>query len=500
MPTKLGFQLHDGSGSQAALNRLATMPPAALLVLDNIDLMNAAYDVLGAGPVYAYQRYGVGDVHAYIAQHGSIAAAVDQFIDDIEPLIRSLRWVYHVTFTADRISEDLAAFDALVIRLVAEQFGTRLCVGNFLTGTPAPQDWSKYKPALQAAARYNAIVGLQERYPIFPYVEYGHSANIADANSGTAHRLRNEIPYPQGITEAGELVGRYRHLRDYARQHKIPVRMLITKIGAGAVLTNWLNNFGSGLGDWLTLTNIWGQFGFSNAATHYFEDLRWMDQHVYTRDPEVIGTCVFAWNTVDFPKAEIGASSVLLDRLKSHIQSAQQDQPLGYDLYALNPPAQYTVTVTRLRYRELPTLNSKYLGGFDYGERFTATHYAFTDSMLWLKHSLGWSAYAPLLNGNPDYDDKYLDGQLITTPRQDSSVNNFVGTIAEVRQFMSAHQGRLFYISINPGNPPQGARQFRVTVIPVNQGRAIIDQLHPEAGDPLMTPGAKDALRKAGQL
>jgi hypothetical protein len=120
--------------------------------------------------------------------------------------------------------------------------------------------------------------------------------------------------------------------------------------------------------------------------------------------------------------------------------------------------------------------------------------------MLWLKHNLGWSAYAPLLNGNPDYDDKYLDGQLITTPRQDSSVGNFVGTIAEVRQFMSAHQGRIFYISINPGNPPAGARQFRVTVIPVNQGRAIIDQLHPEAGDPLMTPGAKDALRNAGQL
>ena len=498
MPTKLGFQLHDGPSGQAAVNRLAAMNPTALLVLDSVDLINTAYDVIGPGPAYVYQRYGVADVHDFIARHSSIAAAVDQFIDEIESLIRALRWTYHVTLNADRITDDLAAFDALLIRQVAEQFGTRLCVGNFLTGTPASGDWSKYKPALEAAARYGAIIGLQERYPLFPYVGYGPSANIADANSGTPHRLRNEIPYPQGITVAGQLAGRYRHLRDYARQQKIPLRMLITEIGAGRVLTNWLNNFGGNLGDWKTLTNIWAQFGFSNGAAHYFEDLRWLDQHVYTHDPEVIGACVFAWNTVDFPNAEIGSTTVLLDRLQNHMQGA--DQPLGYEVLTLNPPAQYTVTVTRLRIRELPTLNSKYIGGYDYGETFTATHYAFTDGMLWLKHSQGWSAYAPLLNGNPDYDDKYLEGQLITTPRQDSAVSNFVGTIAEVRQFMKAHQGRLFYIDINPGNPPDGARQFRVTAFPVNQGRQIIDQLHPAAGDPLMTPGAKNALRDAGQL
>lgn len=82
----------------------------------------------------------------------------------------------------------------------------------------------------------------------------------------------------------------------------------------------------------------------------------------------------------------------------------------------------------------------------------------------------------------------------------DAGNNNFVGTIEEVRAFLKAHQGNLFYIEINPTVTPDGARQFSITTFPANQGRRILNQLHPEPGDPRMTPGAKKALQNAGQL
>ncbi len=82
----------------------------------------------------------------------------------------------------------------------------------------------------------------------------------------------------------------------------------------------------------------------------------------------------------------------------------------------------------------------------------------------------------------------------------DAGNMNFVGTIDEVRSFLQAYKGSLFYIEINPTVTPDGARQFSITVFPANQGRRIINALHPEPGDPRMTPGAKKALQDAGQL
>ncbi len=91
-----------------------------------------------------------------------------------------------------------------------------------------------------------------------------------------------------------------------------------------------------------------------------------------------------------------------------------------------------------------------------------------------------------------------MEGHLITTPRQDAAIHNFVGTFAEVRQFMQAHRTHLFYIDINPTTPPNGARQFRITAFPLSGARQVIDALHPEAGDPLMTPAARQALQNQG--
>jgi hypothetical protein len=369
----------------------------------------------------------------------------------------------------------------------------RVCVGNYAAGT----DWAAYRRVLELAARHSALIGLQERYPLLPYVNYGPpNANLPATN---ASRLQNEIPYPQKITTPGPFIGRYRHLRDFCRQNQVPVRIVITAAGAGRVLPTWLDRFGANLGDWRSLGPAWQRLGYGEAGARYAQDVIWMDQHVYLADPEVLGVCLYGWAVAEAPQAELEGAASFLDRLAAHARTAQVNQPLAYTAQALPPGTRYRVIVPRLRIRALPSLNTKIVGGFDYGEEFIATAYTFYDGQLWVQHTAGWSVYTPLQNSEPDYDNKYLEGRVITTPRQEAAAQNFVGTMAEVKQFLAAHRDQLFYVAINPKTPPDGARQFSVIVFPAGQGRRIIDQLHPAAGDPLMTPEARKRLREAGQ-
>lgn len=501
MPSKLGFQLHDAVDTEdfKALQHLAQLAPQALLILDSIDLIEAAYEMVGPGPIYIFQRYGAQDAHAFIEQHGSISSAVDRYMDENETVFKALRWAFHYTFTADRISPQLAEFDRRIIERAAQDHGIRLCVGNFLTGTPDPKDWEIYEPALRTAEKHHAIIGLQEFYPVFPYVGYGPNANIPDTSVANPRHLKNEIQYPQNVTEPGLYVGRYRHLRDYARQRRINTRIVITHSGAHAVAPMWLARFGQNLGGWQTLRTIWKQLNNETPEATFMRDIQWLDQHVYRHDPEVIATCLFAWNSPDDLDSEMGRSPIIIERLENYLAKARQDQQPLYRVIPLTTPVPYKVRVNRLRIRQLPSVNTKFIGGLEYDYTLRATAYTFYEGFLWLKHELGWSAYTKLINGEPDFDNAFLDGPLIATPRQTAAVNNFVGTIEEVRNFLANHKDQLFYIAINTQVPPNGARQFSITAFPASESRRVIDELHPVEGDPLMTPGAKKQMRDAGQ-
>ncbi|NJL94975.1 MAG: hypothetical protein HC915_15260 [Anaerolineae bacterium] len=309
------------------------------------------------------------------------------------------------------------------------------------------------------------------------------------------------MPYPQGYHGASPLVGAYRHLRDYCRREKLPLHLIITHAGAGRVLENWLAEFGANLAGWRSLGPVWERLGLGPVEEHYFQDLRWLDQHVYGHDPEVLAFCVYGLNLRADLSYELGTDNSLMNLLGNYLQEAQQDEVPPYPVVALAVPAECRVLVQRLRIRPRPSLNNKFVGGLHSGQQFLATHYAFNDGFLWLRHNQGWSAYAPLQAGNPQYDEKLLEGPLILTPRQEAARNNFVGTLEEVRSFLQAHQGHLFYIAINPGGAPEGgsplqhhhlSRQIR--------GAASSDALHPQPGNPRMTPDAKRHLRDKGQL
>ncbi len=496
MPTKFGFQIGDKDDltNSMLLEYIAVARPAAVLVFNAVSNLNAVYEQVGAGPAYAFQRPNMPSVADYLETADSLDEAVEHFLEDSAPYFQAARWAYHCSAYIETLTAETAMFDARALQLASERYDVRLCVGNFRTETPAPDAWPRYRPALEAAARYHGLIGLEELYPLVPYVAYGPQANIP-AMDAPPHYLRNEIPYPQGYSGPGQFVGRYRYLRDYCAAENIPVQIFIRAMGAGRVFEPWLAQFGDNLHGWRTLSTLWGQFGFADPAKHYAEDIIWLDQHVYRMDDAVVGACLSGWNVREYPSRDISGARRLLGTLATYTNAARRDQG-GGPSPRFSQPQPYTVTVPRLRIRPLPSTNNQYIGGYEQGDTFAATEYTFAEVYAWLRHPLGWSAYAPLDEaGQPRHNARYVEGPRIDPPRASSAVAQFVGTIAEVRQFLSAHQGQLFYISINPDSPPDGARQFKITAFPAQGGRSILNELHPEPGDPLMTPGARRQLR-----
>ncbi len=497
MPTKLGFQIGDKTDldNSMLLEHLVALRPAAALVMNQVTNLDIVYAQLGAGPLYVFQRPNMPTVEDYLNSASTLDAAVETFLEDNAPFYQAARWAYHCSAWVTTLTPQAAEFEARAMQTAEERYRVRLCIGNFATPTPAPDAWPLFRPALEAAARYHALVGLEEFYPLVPYAGYGPNANIPDGDA-LPHYLRNEIPYPEEYRGAGQFIGRYRHLRDYCEEEDLPLQVFIRATGAERVLPDWLDRFGDNLGPWRTLPVIWRQFGFVRPDTHYAEDMIWLDQHVYRQDKVVVGACVSGWQVRAYPKRDIAGMRGITNRLEPYFAAAHQDPSPSYTAYPFNEPQRYVVTVSRLRIRPLPSVNNKYIGGLLEGDIFDATEYTFAEGYAWLRHSVGWSAYAALDDaGQPIPTSLYVQGPALSAPRESGEIARFVGTIEDVRQFMRAHEGRLFYISINPDTPPEGARQFRISVFPAQGGRAILDALHPDAGDPLMTPGARRALR-----
>lgn len=79
-------------------------------------------------------------------------------------------------------------------------------------------------------------------------------------------------------------------------------------------------------------------------------------------------------------------------------------------------------------------------------------------------------------------------------------INQFVGTLDEVLSFLDSYQDDLFYFDINPTNPPQGARHFKITTFSPRVARRVIDELHPGPAMPRLTPLAKQKMDEAVPL
>ena len=76
-------------------------------------------------------------------------------------------------------------------------------------------------------------------------------------------------------------------------------------------------------------------------------------------------------------------------------------------------------------------------------------------------------------------------------------IDSFVATLDEMLRFLDSYKDSLFYVDINPGTPPAGARQFEITTFAPSVAARVISEAHPGPGVPRLTPGAKTMIDAA---
>ncbi|NJL94976.1 MAG: hypothetical protein HC915_15265 [Anaerolineae bacterium] len=182
MPSKLGFWLQAGSlAEDRVLAQLRAAPPRGLGVAGSSELLNRAYEAVGPDAITLFQGVNLGDATAFVTRYPSVEAAVNALVELLSPVVSAAPWAYHLVFESNTLTPQGIAFEALAIAQVRQRLNVRLCVGHFPSSIAAsPADWAPYQPVLEAAARYGALVGLREVYPLLPYVAYGAGMNLPD--------------------------------------------------------------------------------------------------------------------------------------------------------------------------------------------------------------------------------------------------------------------------------------------------------------------------------
>lgn len=69
-------------------------------------------------------------------------------------------------------------------------------------------------------------------------------------------------------------------------------------------------------------------------------------------------------------------------------------------------------------------------------------------------------------------------------------VPHFIGTYDDLLTFLRGQEDRLFYINLNPENPPDGARQIFLTAVKVEDAARVLPLIH-TGPPPRITPSAK---------
>ncbi len=169
----------------------------------------------------------------------------------------------------------LARFEVERTRLLAEA-GVRSVIGNFGTGLPPLEWWPDFRPALEAALKYDGYLGLHE-----------YSAPTMQFNT-------SQYPLGWGTDPAQEgwLTLRYRKVyRGYLQPNGLAVPLLLTEIGIDGYVTNRPGPPGMG---WKDFAGYWDTLGMgTDAPGNYMEQLAWYDASLQ-QDAYVRGAAIFA--------------------------------------------------------------------------------------------------------------------------------------------------------------------------------------------------------------
>lgn len=273
-----------------------------------------------------------------LQREGSPIAAARRFVQEqtltyqLNPMIRLWEGHNEPSFggpdeagALERMGQ-YAAFEAERLRLM-DGLGLRGVVGNFSTGYPhiAGNDlrmWQAFAPALQAAERYNGVLGLHEYAA--PWL-WWWTGDYQAANCGRPDKWG----WPGGF-DAGWLTLRYRQVWRFVLSKISPkVKIAITELG--------LDRAGGGCvgmttGNWRDVAESWGRWDGSadpidywrgrerDAERYYAEQLIWYDRRL-REDDHVLGATVFTFgSTATWTNYDVAGTRIpgyLIDYIKA---------------------------------------------------------------------------------------------------------------------------------------------------------------------------------------
>jgi hypothetical protein len=207
-----------------------------------------------------------------------------------------------------------AEHEAWRMKLLAD-LGLRACFGNFATGNPDMSFWSAFRPAFEAARRYNAIFGLHEYGGTWMWWMTGK------------YQLQ---PTPDG--DEGWTTLRYRKV--YRQNNIFDIPLAITECGLDAVHPP---RPGFKTGNWRSMPSEWEKWngaddpidywraGGRDPEVYYAEQLKWYDKELQ-KDSYVLGATIFTLGGANWGGHDINNTRVA-SNLVSYIASDVNTTP-----------------------------------------------------------------------------------------------------------------------------------------------------------------------------
>ncbi len=207
-------------------------------------------------PVKRAQEFVSANAGTYLATQG-----VDYWLGWNEPVVKDAQQMaWYTSFEVERVN-------------AMAKLGLKVAVGNFATGTPEPDEFKAFLPALEAAKKHGGILALHE-----------YSAPTMQAGVGAG------IPGLDATDEQGALTLRYRFWYDYyLRPNDLVLPLVITEAGIdGGVIKGGK----PGMGGWRDFARVPDGAPSADASADYRGQLSWYDDQL-RRDPYVLGFAVF---------------------------------------------------------------------------------------------------------------------------------------------------------------------------------------------------------------
>jgi hypothetical protein len=181
------------------------------------------------------------------------------------------------------------------MRLMTDK-GLKCVIGNFATGTPDLALWPAFLPAIRAAKKYQAILGLHEYSCPWMWWMTG----------------KHQLDPSEDQGDEGWTTLRYRKVY---RQYLIPnglgdVPLAITECGIDPLVNP--KPPGAKAGTWRQLGSFWKERDNEpDKADYYFRQLVWYDKELQ-KDNYVIGATVFTWGSFGKPWSDfdVGGTEV----------------------------------------------------------------------------------------------------------------------------------------------------------------------------------------------